>query len=505
VRALNEELVKIGQEFSRNIREDVRSIEIDPAELEGLPDDYVRAHAPASNGKVTITTDYPDYVPFMTYAKSARAREALWRTYRKRGHPANLEVLSRMLGRRHELAQLLGYATWADYVTEDKMIGSAAAARAFISRVTEASGARAQADYQTLLARARRDDPAGERVAPWDAEVLKESVRAERFGYDAQAVRPYFSFARVQQGVLDVTARLFNLEYRRVEGAPAWHADVTCWEVFEHGARVGRFYLDLHPRPGKYKHAAQFTLVSGQEGRRLPEAVLICNLPRPAPGEHALLEHSEAVTFFHEFGHLLHHLLGGRTRWAGVSGVRTEWDFVEAPSQMLEEWCWDAAALQTFARHAQSHAPIPEDLVARMKAADEFGKGLRVRQQMFYAAVSLSFHDRDPKELDTTRLAAQLQNQYTPFQHVEDTYFHESFGHLEGYSAIYYTYMWSLVIAKDLFTRFRSEGLMSPAPALRYRRAILEPGGSRPAAELVRDFLGRDYDAGAFEEWLNAG
>jgi thimet oligopeptidase len=503
VRALNEELVRIGQEFSRNIREDVRRVEVDPADLAGLPDDYVRAHPPGAQGKVAITTDYPDYVPFMTYAKSARAREALFRTYRKRGHPANLDVLSRMLSRRHELAGLLGYPSWAAYVTEDKMIGSAEAAVAFIARVTAASGARAQADYDTLLEELRRDQPGAARVEPWDAEVLKERVRARRFGYDAQAVRPYFSFAQVQQGVLDVTAHLFGLEYRRRAGVRVWDPDVACFDVYEQGTRIGRFYLDLHPRDGKYKHAAQFTLVSGQAGVRLPEAVLLCNFPKPAPGGHALLEHGEAITFFHEFGHLLHHLLGGHTRWAGLSGVRTEWDFVEAPSQMLEEWCWDAGALSTFARHVQTREPIPEDLVARMRAADEFGKGLRVRQQMFYAAVSLGFHERDPKDLDTTLLAARLQEQYTPFRHVEDTYFHESFGHLEGYSAIYYTYMWSLVIAKDLFTRFRKDGLMDPTEARRYRRSILEPGGSLPAAELVRDFLGRPYDARAYEEWLN--
>ncbi|HXN80885.1 MAG TPA: M3 family metallopeptidase [Myxococcales bacterium] len=505
VRELNEELVRIGQEFSRNIREDVRRIYIDPAELAGLPDDYVRAHRPGPDGKVSISTDYPDYVPFLTYAKSSRAREALWRVYRKRGHPGNLEVLSRMLALRHELAQLLGYPSWADYVTEDKMIGSAGAARAFIARISEASARRAAADYETLLERLRRDQPSAPRVEPWDAEVLKESMRAERFGFDAQSVRPYFPFARVQQGVLDVTARLFGLEYRRVEGAEVWHPDVTRWDVREKGALVGRFYLDLHPREGKYKHAAQFTLVSGQAGRRLPEAVLICNFPRPGPDNPALLEHGEVITFFHEFGHLLHHLLGGRTRWAGLSGVRTEWDFVEAPSQMLEEWCWDADVLRSFALHSSTGAPIPADLVERMKAADELGKGLRVRQQMFYAAVSLGFHERDPAEIDTTQLAAHLQETYTPFRAVEDTYFHESFGHLEGYSAIYYTYMWSLVIAKDLFTRFRGEGLMSEATAARYRREILEPGGSRPAAELVREFLGRAYNAAAYEEWLNAG
>src|SRR5207237_10668403 len=232
--------------------------------------------------------------------------------------------------------------------------------------------------------------------------VLPDGVRKERHGFENQEVRPYFELSRVQHGVLDVTARLFDLAYRPVPDAPVWHSDVTCFDVLDEGRVAGRFYLDLFPRAGKYKHAAQFTLRSGQEDRALPEAALLCNFPRP--GE--LLEHGEVVTFFHEFGHLLHHLLGGRTRWAGISGVRTEWDFVEVPSQMLEEWCWDASVLSGFARHHQSGAPLPADLVARMRAADEFGKGLRVRQQMYYAAVSLAFHGADPRSLDTTALMA---------------------------------------------------------------------------------------------------
>jgi thimet oligopeptidase len=500
VQQLNEELVRIGQEFSRNIREDVRSIEVEPSELAGLPDDYVKAHAPGPQGKATITTDYPDYVPFISYAKSSAARERLWRVYRQRAHPKNLDVLGRLLEKRYQLATLLGYPSWAAYVTEDKMIGSARAADDFIARIASASNARAREEYDALLARKRRDDASAERVEAWDSQVLTEALRNERYGHDAQAVRPYFELSAVQRGVLDVTSRLFGLEYRPVSDALVWHSDVTCFEVLEHGQKAGRFYLDLFPREGKYKHAAQFTLQSGQAGKQLPEAALLCNFPRPG----ALLEHSEVVTFFHEFGHLLHHVLGGRTRWAGVSGVRTEWDFVEAPSQMLEEWCWDASVLRTFARHRDTGEPIPADVVARMRAADEFGKGLRVRQQMFYAATSLFFHDRDPRGLDTTKLSAELQERFTPFRHVDGTYFHESFGHLEGYSAVYYTYMWSLVIAKDLFTVFRREGLLNPDPAARYRKAILEPGGSAKAKDLVHAFLGRDYDFRAYEEWLNA-
>ncbi len=441
-RALNEELVRIGQEFQRNIRDDVRSIQVSAAELEGLPADYVRAHASG-----VVTTDSPDYVPFMTYSRSSQARERLWKIYRQRAHPANSMVLDRMLGRRHELARLLGYESWAAYVTEDKMIGSARAAADFIERIAGASEARAGKDYESLLARKRRDQPSAERVDAWDSEALKERVRAEQLGFDSQSVRPYFELGRVMDGIFETTARMFGIEYRRLSDAPVWHSDVSAWEVVEQGRTLGRFFLDLFPREGKYKHAAQFTLASGVREGALPEGALVCNFHRPG-AEPALLDHGEVVTFFHEFGHLLHHLFGGNTLWAGLSGVRTEWDFVEAPSQMLEEWCWDASA---------------------------------------------------------TALAAGLQERYTPFRHVPGTYFQESFGHLEGYSAIYYTYMWSLVIAKDLFGVFRRDGLLNPAAAARYRRAILEPGGGAPAAKLVESFLGRPASFDAFTEWLNVG
>ena len=505
VTKLREELLKIGQEFGKNIKDDVRTLTLDPAQLDGLPEDYRQQHKPGADGKVTITTDNTDYIPFVTYAKDGDAREALWRLYRLRGHPKNLEVLSRMLEKRHELATLLGYASWAAYATEDKMIASDRAAAEFVARISAASEKRAQRDYAQLLRRKQKDDAGARDVAAWDSAYYQERVMAEEYGFDSQAMRAYFEYERVKKGVLDITARMFGIGYRKVADAPVWHPEVDAYDVVEGDQRIGRIYLDMHPRDGKYKHYAQFTLANGVAGRALPEGVLMCNFPRPTGTEPALMEHGSVRTFFHEFGHLLHHVLGGHTRWVGQSGVATEWDFVEAPSQMLEEWIWDLETLQTFARHHQTGEPLPAELLERARAADEYGKGLWVRQQMFYAATSLELHARDPRGLDTTRLMAELQNRYTPFHYVEGTYFHESFGHLDGYSAIYYTYMWSLVIAKDLFSVFKKEGLLNPSTATRYRRAVLEAGGSKPAAELVQDFLGRPYDFAAYQQWLDGG
>jgi thimet oligopeptidase len=358
-------------------------------------------------------------------------------------------------------------------------------------------------DYAAVLKRRQQDVPGATSVDAWDSAYYQEKVKASQYNFDSQSVRPYFEYTRVKAGVMDITSRMFGITYRPVPDSVVWHPDVETYDVYEGEKLLGRIYLDMFPRDDKYKHYAQFTLANGKEGRMLPEGVLVCNFPKPDK-EPALMLHSDVETFFHEFGHLLHHVLGGHTQWAGISGVATEWDFVEAPSQMLEEWVWAPETLQTFARHYQTGEPIPADLVKRMKAADEFGKGLQVRQQMFYASLSLQLHARNPKDIDLPKVTRELQEKITPFKFVEDTFFEESFTHLNGYSAIYYTYMWSLVIAKDMFTVFKHDGLLNTDAALRYRRSVLEPGGSRPAAELVSSFLQRPYAFKAFEEWLNA-
>jgi thimet oligopeptidase len=316
----------------------------------------------------------------------------------------------------------------------------------------------------------------------------------------------------VTKGLLDVTASMYELEYKPVV-ANAWHADVSAYEVYSGGKRIGKFYLDLYPRADKFKHAAMFpirsgkrlpAIGSGQPGDyQLPMAVLECNFPKPtgAPDSPALMEHGDVVTFFHEFGHVLHHILT-KSELASYSGANTVQDFVEAPSQMFEEWAWRYETLKRFAKSPDG-TTIPEALVDKMQRARKFGLGTQTVQQMLYAAVSLGFHQADPAKLDQTKMVKELQAKYTPFPYVEGTKFHTSFGHLNGYSSMYYTYMWSLVIAKDMLTPFAKAGLMSTEVARKYRDAILVPGGNKDAAELVKDFLGRPYDFKAFEKYLS--
>jgi thimet oligopeptidase len=494
IRVLRERETELGQEFSKNIRDDVRAVVLRLEQLDGLPADWVDEHPPGADGLVRVTTDYPDYVPFMTFARDRAARGRLLQEFLNRAWPANDALLIELLGLRDEHARLLGYADWPSLDAEVKMIGKGDAIPEFIDRISEASAESARRDYEVLLARLRQDHPDATSVDSIDKAFYGEVIRKESFDVDAQRVREYFDFTKVRAGLLDVTGRLFGLEYAEVPDAPRWDQEVSVYDVSAGGTRLGRIYLDLHPREGKFKHAAQFGLAPGIRDRQLAEGVLVCNFPR------GLMEHDDVVTLFHEFGHLVHHVLAGRHAWARFSGVATEWDFVEAPSQMLEEWAWDADVLRSFATNAAGE-PIPVELVSKMRKAEEFGKGYHARTQMFYAALSYHVHRRVPE--DTTALVRELQARYDMFGYVPDTHFQASFGHLEGYTSGYYTYMWSLVIAKDMFSAFDEDNLFDAEIARRYRDKVLAPGGSRDAADLVEDFLGRHYTFDAFEAWLN--
>jgi thimet oligopeptidase len=495
LRALSEQAILLSQEFSKNIRENVRSIRVTADRLAGMPQDWVDAHPADADGLATVTTDYPDVVPFRTFARDPEARRELTTAFLTIAWPENDRVLRDLFAVRREHAALLGYATWADYDAEVKMIGTGAAIGEFIDRITELATDSARRDKDVLLERMRQDRPDATDIDGADMPYYAELVRKEQLAVDAQQVRTYFPFEQVRQGLLDVTGRLFGLAWTPVpqHEAATWHADVATYDVSFDDERIGRIHLDLHPRDGKYKHAAQFDLVRGVSDTQLPEGVLVCNFNR------GLLEHDEVVTLFHEFGHLVHHVLAGRTEWVRFSGVATEWDFVEAPSQMLEEWAWDPDVLATFARDADGET-IPADLVQAMREADDFGKGYTARTQMFYAALSLDFHVRESDDL-TARLR-ELMARYSVFPYIAGTHMHCAFGHLDGYSSAYYTYMWSLVIAKDMFSAFDRDDLFDPEVAGAYRDKVLAQGGRRDAADLVEDFLGRPYTFDAYAAWL---
>ncbi len=491
VRELNERETELSQAFSRNIRDGRRTASVAPVSLAGLPEDFVASHPAGEDGLVAITTEYPDMLPFLTFSRDAAARRAVAHEFFNLGWPENDAVLGDLLRLRREKAQLVGYADWPDFDAEIKMIGKGGAIAEFIEKVAGDADEAARRELAVLVARGADDGITEIDVSNW--RYCFEAVKREQYGVDAQEIRRYFDFTKVHAGLLEVTGRLFGLTYEPVD-APTWHPEVTSYDVSLDGAVLGRIHLDLHPRDRKFNHAAQFDLVSGVRDRQLPEGVLVCNFPR------GLMDHDQVVTLFHEFGHLMHHVLAGRHEWVQFSGVATEWDFVEAPSQMLEEWAWDAGVLQVFATD-EAGTPIPTELVERMRAADEFGKALQARTQMLYAAMSYRFHLEVPEDL-TARIF-ELYPEFSMLKPLPDTHLHTGFGHLDGYSSAYYTYMWSLVIAKDMFSAFDPDDLFDEARARRYRDTILAAGGSRDAAELVADFLGRPYNTEAFTAWLN--
>jgi thimet oligopeptidase len=509
LRELQDKATLLGLTIGRNVQEGALKVEItDLSELEGLPEDFRKNHLPDESGRVVLTTDYPDYLPVMTFAASDALRSRMFLAYNTRAFPANRELLLELFRTRHAIANLLGFATWADFATADQMIGSAEAMKRFLERLEAATRAGALREYGIIFDFARSQRPGLEAIDAASRGYWLEQYRRKEFAFDSQAVRPYFPYAQVEAGVLATAARLFKVEFRPAMDAEVWHPSVSAWDVFDGEKRVGRFYLDMHPREGKDKWFSAAPLVPGIAGRQIPEAALICNFPGgDDKGEDpGLMQHSDVVTYFHEFGHLMHAILGGQQQWAGISGIATEGDFVEVPSQMLEEFFRDAKLLQTFARHYQTGEPIPAELVATMNQAGAFGRADWVRTQLFYTNYALDVHDRDPDapdaELDLDALLRADYERFLPYRWIDGNRMYASFTHLCGYSSNYYTYLYDKVIAIDFFNQFNRAALLDDPVAMRYRKAVLDRGGSAPGRAMVQGFLGRDESMQAFEEWI---
>jgi thimet oligopeptidase len=503
LKKLNDDLTEEQSNFDRNISDDQKKVEVaDAKELDGLPPDYVEHHKPGADGKIIITTNYPDIGPAMTFSKSDSLRRRLYEAFNTRAYPKNKDVLDNMMKTRYQIATLLGYSSWADYNAADKMIRTGGNIGDFIQKVDDAAEPIAKREFEMQLTEKRKYDPNATEVGDYEASYLSELVRRAQFNFDSQAVRPYLPFGQVRKGILDTAATLFHVTFKQEEGAPAWAPSVETWDVLDNGKIVGRFYLDMHPRAGKFSHAEMSPVLDGIRGKQLPEAVLVCNFPEPTADDPGLMDYGDVVTFFHEFGHLMHHILGGHQQWAGIAGISMESDFVEAPSQMLEEWMHSPQVLATFAHHYKTGEPIPAELVERMNRASAFGRGIWVVRQNNFTALSYDIYKTKPQDVDLDAVTLADSKKYTPFVPLPGTHMYCAFGHLAGYSSAYYTYLWDKVIAEDFFSQFDHANLLAGPTPMRYRHSVLEPGGSVSANTLVRDFLGREQNMTAFQKWM---
>lgn len=503
LKKLQDELAEALSMFDRNISDDTRSVDVAPSELDGMPPDFIANHKPGADGKVNITTNYPDLFPVLTYAKSDSLRRSLWEAWMSRAYPKNRDVLLTMMQHRYDIAVLLGYSSWADYNAADKMMVNGANIAKFIATLDTATRPFAEREFAVELAEKRKTDPQAKEISGYETFRFSELVRRSQYDFDSSTVRPYLPFHQVKKGIMDTAATLFQVTFRQEPNVSLWDPAVETWDVLENGKAIGRFYLDMHPRPGKFSHAQMAPVLDGIRGRQLPEAILECNFSEPTPTDPGLMDYSDVRTFFHEFGHLMHHILGGQQQWAGISGITMEADFVEAPSQMLEEWLRSPQVLATFAHHYQTGEPIPADMVARMNRASAFGAANDVALQNTISAISYDIYRDAPAKINLDAVVKDSFQRHSLYTSIPaEAHFYANFGHLGGYSSAYYTYMWDKVIAEDFFQQFDQKNLLAGDAPMRYRRTVLEPGGSESANDLVKNFLGRPQNMDAFQKWM---
>jgi thimet oligopeptidase len=502
VSELRGRLAEIAVAFQGNVDAYQDWIDLTREELAGLPASFVQRLSPGEReGTFRVSMDYPERFPFLAQARHRDHRKTLLLKSWNVAVDENRPLFEEALALRDRLAELLGYPDWAHYAMEPKM-ADPAAVQAFYDDLLPALTKKADAELsviRTLLVEDEGDDT----VQPWDTYYYDTQIRMRDYGVDPNEVAEYFPLDQVLDGLFAITAEVFGLRYRTVDQPRAWHADVTLHEILDAGSgeHLAYFYADLFPRPGKYTHAAAFPLVPGRRRRdgsyQRPVSSIVANFTRPNGAEPSLLKHDEVTTLFHEFGHILHQGLT-TAEFVRFSGTSTQRDFVEAPSQIMENWCWDTEVLQRFARHHRGGEPIPQALVDQLVAARDLNEGIFNLRQCYFGILDLALHtagtDRDLDALNREAFAVTR----LPFPD-EPTFFLASFAHLlGGYDAGYYGYLWSLVFGHDMFSRFEEAGVMDPQVGGDFREAILEPGGSQDAEILLGRFLGREPSNEAF-------
>lgn len=503
VKVIQEQLRNTRKAFLKNIQDDVRYISVRPAQLDGLPDRFKDQHPPQENGLISVSTQYSDYIPILTYARDELIRETLTKEFHSRGYAKNQDTLIQLLKLRHEYAELLGFSSWADYVAQDKMVDSSSEASDFTSRIAQFVKPRMRADMKLLLELKRVEDPKATILHPWDVYYYTERYRQKlKISEAYSSAREYLQPESVVFGAINIFAELFKLNIIEERQAITWHPTVRRYRVEQNDEPIGYFYLDMYARPDKYSGAAMFPLRLGITRGQLPEAALLFNLTSPEQGD-GLMGHNEVVSFFHQLGHVLHHTFARSSRWATLTGPSLEWDFILAPAQVFEEWAWSGDVLRRFAQHHQTKEQIPLQLVERLRAARHVGVGIESMQQIFYQALSLALHSTPPKQLNLETITKSAEKRYSPFGVSEETHVYANFYQLADYSSLMYAQQWSLARARDILTRFRGQSLMNPRAAQAFVQHILSKGGLEPAHQLMETFLGRASNEEAYRVWVN--
>jgi len=502
---LREQLVEAEVAFQRNINESRDWIETDRNGLAGMPDSFVERLAPGErDGTYRVSLDYPEITPFLSQAHDRSLREALFRKNWNQAAVANRPLLVRAVELRQQIAALLGYPTWAHYVLEVTMAGGPERVADFYAELVPAIEEAARTDIAQLQRELERDGHAGP-VQPWDWLYYDTQLTRREHGVDQDEISEYLPLDPILDGMFRLTGDVFGLEFRRLPDARAWHPSVQLFAVHDRsdGRLLAHFYADLFPREGKFNHAAAFPLVVGHRAADgsyvAPLNAIVANFTPPSGDRPSLLRHGphgEIETLFHEFGHILHMSLT-QAEFARFSAAETERDFVEAPSQITEHWVWEPEVLAGLSRHYRTGEPLPADLAERMVGARYVNVGLRATRQLFFGRMDQRMHTTaGAPDLDAI---TREEFAVTRMPYPEGTFMMASFGHLMGgYDAGYYGYLWAEVIGDDMWSRFHNEGITSPAVGAAYRRAILEPNGSRDGDDLVAAFLGRPASVGAY-------
>ncbi len=503
-------LTEATTKFSENVLDSTNAYELlltDEKQLAGLPPTAVSAARAAAESKGKpgwrFTLHGPSYVALMTYLDDAAIREQVWRAYNTRAAAEphdNRQLLIKILELRQEKARLLGFRDFADLVLDDRMAHTGDTAQKFLDDLRVLTDPRFREENTAL------ETFAGQALHPWDVGYWAEKQRAALYDFDEEALRPYFSLQNVVAGMFEIFGRIFGIRVEEESGVPVWDSEVRCYAVKDasSGANLGSFYADWYPRENKRGGAWMDSLLTGNPAQHRLHLGLICgNLTPPVDGKPALLTHREAETIFHEFGHLLHHLLS-RVEVRSLAGTSVPWDFVELPSQIMENWCWERESLDLFARHWETDQPLPEELFQKMKKVKTFRSGNTQMRQLGLGIVDLALHRSWDGNSDVVEFARGILGQFAatplPADYAMITGFTHLFSSPVGYGAGYYSYKWAEVLDADAFTRFRKEGVFSPKVGRDFRDKILARGDSEDPSVLYRSFMGRDPDPNALLE-----